>query len=79
MFYSLVFSRSSQEKQADFKKFRVKSWAASEGFVLRSHTFSSPRIVQYSAPSHPATFEQFGLFMFWNGELENLVKTQIQN
>lgn len=48
--------------------------AASEGFVLRNHTFFSPQILQYSAPSHPATFGQFPLFCSGMGSWKTSLK-----
>lgn len=78
MFSSLSFPSSSQEKQAAFKKLRVKTQAASKGFVLRNHTVFSSQIVHYSAPSHPEPLD-ICPFLLWNEELENLIKTQIQN
>lgn len=61
-------------KASRLKKLRVKTLPASEGFVLRNHNLFSPQNVQYSAPSHPATFGQFAPFCFGMGSWKTLLK-----
>lgn len=60
--FLLMLLQNLSGKTSRLQKNQSEAQAANEEFVLRNHTFSSPQIVQYSAPSHPATFGQFAPF-----------------